>query len=161
MAQVTVQTNLSLGQLGRCFARIARKSGAPEINLRAAMLGEVRCRKGTGAYALEVLPYGLLICRTGTAPVPENMGWQANPAFLRSALKAVQQWADARKVTWPRGRFEARRDFGLSGWPPNPEEIEADRRRQPVVEPPESVVMATDLAAGRFAIDKDGLILVP
>lgn len=205
----TVQSNLTLGQLGRCFARIARQSGELEINIRAAKQGDVRHKKGTDAYALDVPGYGLLICMPGSPPVPGDMSWQTSPAFLRAVHRAVEQWANAMKVAWPGGQYDARRDFGLSGWPPNPEEIEAGRRRQKTasesseaamtsaetgsvqvasttgqtlvdteveVQPPEAqaqgitreaeeslgygeIIMATDLAAGRYTVDENGLFI--
>lgn len=208
----TIQSNLTLGQLGRCFARVARKSGEPEANIRAAKQGDIRHKKGSAAYILDVPGYGLLICMPGSPPVPGDMSWQTSSAFLQAAYRAVAQWADARSVRWPSGQYEARRDFGLSGWPPSPEEIEASQRRQKVAaEAPEPVqvasqarslpvasvtastsvdvaaeaqpapmpeestqgttteaedtlgygeiIMATDLAAGRFTIDERGLLV--
>lgn len=203
-----VQPNLTLGQLGRCFARIARKSGEREVNIRAAKQGDVRYKKGTDAYVLDVPGYGLLICMPGSPPVPGDMSWQTSPAFLQAAHRAVGRWADAMKVAWPSGQYAARRDFGLSGWPPSPEEIEAARRRQkaasesseaappppekgdvpvatpeqasasvdaeartlvaseaaPVRETEESlgygeIIMAADLAAGRYVVDEHGLFV--
>lgn len=130
MATAQVQPNLTLAQLGRCYARIARKIGVREVNPRALQREDVRYKKGTAVYVLDVGSYGLLACMPARPPAPGNISLQTNPDFLRAAHKALQQWVTDNQVAWPSGCSAARRDYGLDHWPPSPKEISVERRQR-------------------------------
>lgn len=89
-----------------------------------------RSRAGKGVYVLEVAEFGFMQCHPRNPPVLGPLMKQDDAALLTEALATVQSMVTLNQLAWPEGRADAQIKFGIKGWPPNPQEVEEDRKRR-------------------------------